>query len=126
MSTRKARSFSVETRKRVLRRFDGCCAYCGAALKPSTLTVDHVHPVYRGGTNDYDNLFPACRGCNNQKSTFTIEEFRTEITAQATRMAKPGRARIAIACGVIAMTGEAAVFYFERSGTRAMWAAKAE
>jgi 5-methylcytosine-specific restriction endonuclease McrA len=39
------------------------CAY-GAA--PAD-TADHVVPKSRGGTDDKDNVVPACRACNSKK-----------------------------------------------------------
>ena len=38
------------------------CYRCG---KPAD-TADHIIEVDRGGTNDMDNLRPACRRCNSQ------------------------------------------------------------
>jgi hypothetical protein len=38
--------------------------------------VDHVIPLSRGGTDDWDNLAPACRWCNMEKGDFTPEEYR--------------------------------------------------
>jgi hypothetical protein len=49
------------------------CNYCGSTIK---LTIDHVMPLCRGGTNDLDNLVPACRACNSQKHTKTVEEWK--------------------------------------------------
>lgn len=42
----------------------GCCFYCGATGK---LTVDHVVPLARGGSNSIDNIVPACSRCNCRK-----------------------------------------------------------
>ena len=41
------------------------CAYCGA----EATTVDHVIPLERGGSNEWDNLTPACGSCNPSKGT---------------------------------------------------------
>ena len=43
----------------------GACAYCGAA--GSRLTVDHVQPISKGGSNVIDNILPACSKCNSSK-----------------------------------------------------------
>lgn len=40
------------------------CFYCRAA--PAT-TADHYMPVQHGGTDDLDNLRPACWPCNHSK-----------------------------------------------------------
>ncbi|HEY8415284.1 MAG TPA: RNA-guided endonuclease IscB, partial [Thermaerobacter sp.] len=48
------------------------CAYCGG---PGPLTIDHVVPRSRGGTNAWENLLPACRACNQAKGNRTPEEW---------------------------------------------------
>ena len=48
----------------VFRRDDYACVWCGSE---SDLTVDHIHPVALGGTNDISNLQTLCRTCNSRK-----------------------------------------------------------
>ncbi|HEY8416138.1 MAG TPA: RRXRR domain-containing protein, partial [Thermaerobacter sp.] len=48
------------------------CAYCGG---PGPLTIDHVLPRSRGGTNAWENLLPACWACNQAKGNRTPEEW---------------------------------------------------
>lgn len=50
----------------VFRRDSFTCAACGIA--GGDLTVDHIVPVTRGGTNDPDNLRTMCRSCNARKN----------------------------------------------------------
>lgn len=45
----------------------GVCHYCGEAVKPKELTMDHVVPVSRGGKSSKGNLVPACKECNTKK-----------------------------------------------------------
>lgn len=45
----------------VRRRYRNRCAACGWDWR---LTVDHIVPVSRGGTNDLDNLQLLCEKCN--------------------------------------------------------------
>lgn len=47
----------------VLTKNDGRCVYCGDPAD----TIDHVIPRSKGGTDDLDNLVPACRDCNSRK-----------------------------------------------------------
>jgi hypothetical protein len=70
-------------RQAVLAKTDGHCAYCGCELTTKTMQVDHVVPVRRWygrrdgeGTDDINNLLPACRSCNNYKNSMSLENFR--------------------------------------------------
>jgi 5-methylcytosine-specific restriction endonuclease McrA len=40
------------------------CRCCGSSEK---LTIDHIVPLTRGGSNDLDNLQILCRNCNSRK-----------------------------------------------------------
>src|SRR5258705_11379398 len=49
-----------------------CCYYCLRATdllrqQGIYMTVDHVLPKCRGGTNEWENLVTACERCNNMK-----------------------------------------------------------
>ncbi len=52
----------------------GLCAYCDAQLE-GRFDVDHMVPLSRGGSNDWENLAVACPPCNRGKHTRTAEEF---------------------------------------------------
>ena len=41
------------------------CAYCGVTL--SRPHLDHFVPMSKGGTDERDNLIPACKSCNSSK-----------------------------------------------------------
>lgn len=60
------------SRKNILRRDNYQCQYCGD--HSSSLTVDHITPKSRGGTDSWDNLVTACISCNNKKGNRTPEE----------------------------------------------------
>lgn len=70
-----ARSLSQRTRRRILKRDDFTCQYCGWSppdsattwAEMSNLHVDHMIPVSRGGGDDEENLVTACWACNLQK-----------------------------------------------------------
>jgi len=45
------------------------CTYCGSpATEGNPLTIDHIIPLTRGGTNARENLTVACYRCNRTKS----------------------------------------------------------
>lgn len=58
-------------RKRVIKRDGGKCCYCG---KDKNLTIDHLIPRSRGGTNTWTNLVTSCFRCNSNKGDKTPEE----------------------------------------------------
>lgn len=53
--------------------FGDRCAYCGTEGK---LSIDHVIPLARGGSNWPANLRPACLKCNSSKCDRKIVEWR--------------------------------------------------
>lgn len=73
---------SKETRQLVYNKCNGHCAYCGCELEYKDMQVDHVLAVGRGGSNDINNLLPACRQCNYDKHEKTIEGFRKRISKE--------------------------------------------
>ena len=45
-------------------RDEGACVYCGSNR---FLTLDHLHPVSKGGGNRPRNLVTACSTCNSER-----------------------------------------------------------
>lgn len=56
-------------RHEVFKRDGYRCRECGASKDETSLEIDHIVPVARGGTNDLDNLQTLCRECNRMKHT---------------------------------------------------------
>jgi len=52
------------------------CHYCKVPLNKSEMTVDHLTPKSRGGSNAMSNLVPCCFMCNNTKANKTAAEFK--------------------------------------------------
>jgi hypothetical protein len=64
-----------------VRERDGhACVYCG---NTKYLTLDHLVPLSRGGSNDEENLVTACRPCNSKKRDRTPEEAGMPLLASA-------------------------------------------
>lgn len=55
------------------RQYGNRCAYCRIE---APLTMDHVVPLVRGGSNFIGNILPACRSCNCRKQGRFIMEWR--------------------------------------------------
>lgn len=51
------------------------CHYCGKRITDSEITLDHVKPVARGGSNYVSNLVPCCERCNRKKGSASYAEF---------------------------------------------------
>lgn len=45
------------------------CHYCTDSLPLKQVTLDHVIPLSKGGTNDDENLVLSCLKCNGAKGT---------------------------------------------------------
>ena len=70
----------VLTRKNILRRDAYKCAYCGRSDLP--LTIDHLIPKARGGSDSWENLVCACTFCNNKKGDRTPEEANIDLISK--------------------------------------------
>jgi hypothetical protein len=60
------RTITASVRKRVFERDAYRCVECRGWVD---LTIDHIVPVVRGGTDDEANLQTMCRSCNSRKGT---------------------------------------------------------
>jgi 5-methylcytosine-specific restriction endonuclease McrA len=68
--------------QRIYERDDFKCRYCGWDGKESfqkffvaNLGVDHIKPIYAGGTDDDSNLVLACHACNLYKGKQDCSNF---------------------------------------------------
>jgi hypothetical protein len=57
-------SIPYEDRLRVYARDSFQCRYCGSG---EFLSLDHIYPWSRGGSDDETNLQTLCRSCNSRK-----------------------------------------------------------
>ena len=60
------------TRRNLLHRDHHTCQYCGARDQP--LSIDHVVPRSRGGSDTWENVTTACLSCNVRKGNRTPKE----------------------------------------------------
>ena len=62
------RSKLNETKKKVVASSQQWnCRHCNKMLDAS-YEIDHILPLYKGGTNDLNNLQALCRNCHGQKT----------------------------------------------------------
>lgn len=62
------------TRRNLYKRDSYTCQYCLIGFMPNELTIDHVVPRSRGGTNDWSNCVTSCEDCNSKKADLTPQE----------------------------------------------------
>lgn len=62
------------TRENIFHRDNNICTYCGNSFNKSELTIDHIVPKSRGGTNDWKNIITSCKPCNGKKADKTPNE----------------------------------------------------
>jgi 5-methylcytosine-specific restriction endonuclease McrA len=77
----KRRSLARELKAAVWEMTWGQCWYCGTNyMNPfDNLIIEHVVPLCRGGTNEIENLVPACSSCNESKGVMLVEEWRLHL-----------------------------------------------
>jgi 5-methylcytosine-specific restriction endonuclease McrA len=57
-----------DRRTRLLRKNGSLCYWCHETFPQNQLTLDHLKPRSRGGSNKLENLRLACFPCNNRRS----------------------------------------------------------
>ncbi len=68
--------------RRLLRKYDYRCFYCGCDLRKlpkGQLHRDHFVPLSKGGTDYISNIVPSCASCNMKKGNKMPEVFLLEI-----------------------------------------------
>lgn len=85
-----SRKFKIKKNKRLALylRDSFTCAFCGIDMKgtdPRLITLDHIVPRAKGGTDDPTNLVTACLRCNCVKKDAPISQFAGAVKARAIR-----------------------------------------
>jgi 5-methylcytosine-specific restriction endonuclease McrA len=73
---RRARSkgrFTANEWKELKAVYNYRCLCCGEIEPRILLSVDHVIPLVKGGSNTIDNIQPLCVSCNSKKGTKTTD-----------------------------------------------------
>ena len=114
-------------RQIVFDKYGGKCAYCGCELQKGW-HIDHIEPAFHNwsdedvkrhlkqerGLNIIENYNPACPRCNRWKGTWSIEQFRNEISLQLERLERDSaQFRMARDYGLIKTSEIEVRFYYE-------------
>lgn len=115
-------------REQIFNKCGGKCAYCGCELQKGW-HIDHIEPAFHNwsdddvkkhlkkprGLNEVENYNPSCARCNRWKSTWTVEQFREQISLQTERLKRDSpQFRLALDYGIVKETSEMVKFYFEK------------
>ena len=61
-------------RRNIFARDGNTCQYCGRRFCTQELSIDHVKPRSRGGSNSWENVATACVKCNVRKGGRTPQQ----------------------------------------------------
>ena len=65
-----------EKRLAIYMRDGFSCAYCGDSVEDGIiLTLDHIKPISKEGSNKETNLVTACRSCNSKRQDRPIKQW---------------------------------------------------
>lgn len=68
------------------------CVWCGIAIEDqdsTILTLDHLTPHSRGGSNNERNLVTACKRCNSSRGARSVHKFAAVVAAYLNHSADP-------------------------------------
>lgn len=105
----------MEKKKRelVYAKYNGKCAYCGNPIEYKDLKVDHIIPEKKGGTDDIENLMPACETCNHYKGHSNLFKFKHMMKFIHKKISKLYIIKVALRFGLIEIK-EFDSFYYEK------------
>ena len=73
-------------RHEVFKRDNYRCRECGATNKETTLEIDHIVPVSKGGSNSLSNLQTLCKKCNRAKHARTWVGGETDSSSKRNKV----------------------------------------
>lgn len=60
-------TYSLQEWKKLKAKHNYTCLMCGKTEPDVKLTIDHIIPLTKNGTNYISNIQPLCRSCNSKK-----------------------------------------------------------
>lgn len=108
-----------QKREAVYAKYNGHCAYCGNPITYKDMQVDHFKPLraYNDGdcgSDDLENLMPACRTCNHYKRANPLELFRRYIQEIPQKLRKNYIYKVGLKYGNVIENEKPIKFYFEK------------
>lgn len=78
------------TRIAIYMRDNWACQYCDTQFgrRGFNLTLDHIVPGSRGGSNEPSNLITSCRKCNSSRQTRALASFASQPALRRIRNAR--------------------------------------
>lgn len=70
----KRKGIPKRVRFEVLKRDKFTCQYCGRQAPDVVLSIDHIKPFSKGGTNEITNLITSCFDCNSGKTDIELSD----------------------------------------------------
>src|SRR5579864_3755109 len=71
-----------EKRLAIYLRDGLACAWCGDTIENGArLTLDHLTPYSKGGSNQPANLVTSCSRCNSSRGTRSVKAFAVAVAA---------------------------------------------
>ena len=71
------------SRKTIFARDENICYICGKEFSDRHLSIDHIIPISRGGTNTWKNMITCCLECNWKKGDKLLHELGIKPKFQA-------------------------------------------
>lgn len=79
MEEQKRKRLTATERKNVFDMFGGRCAYCGTDTTFRGMQIDHKIPLRLNGSDEMENMLPACRSCKACKGAMDVDGFRAYL-----------------------------------------------
>src|SRR3990167_5056259 len=81
-----------EKRLAIYLRDGLACVWCGIAVEDGYgLTLDHLTPHSRGGSNQATNLVTSCHRCNSSRGSRSINKFAVAVAEYLDHDADPAK-----------------------------------
>jgi hypothetical protein len=74
------KGITKKLRFEIFKRDGFVCAYCGQSPPQTTLEIDHIEPVSKGGKCEINNYITSCFECNRGKSNIELDKIPTKLS----------------------------------------------